>query len=210
MKWDVVNLKGEKVKSIELSDEIYAVEMNEAVLHSVIKAYQANKRQGTHATKTRSLVSGGGKKPFRQKGTGGARQGSSRSPLMPGGATCHGPQPRSYRQDVNHKVKQLALRVALSDKIRHKRFVVVNDLAVVNYKTKYISSALKDLNQPKTVLISDERKDDFLYKSARNLHGVEVVPSSVLNAENVLRYESLILSESALQVLEQRLKGKMV
>lgn len=208
MKWDVVNLKGEKVKSIDLSDEIYAVEMNEAVLHSVVKAYQANKRQGTHATKTRSFVSGGGKKPFRQKGTGGARQGTSRSPLMPGGAVCHGPQPRSYRQDVNQKVKQLALRVALSDKIRHKRFVVVNDLTVVDYKTKYISSALKDLKQPKTVLISDERKDDLLYKSARNLHGVEVIPSSALNAENVLRYESLILSESALLVLEQRLKGK--
>src|SRR3954471_1172662 len=104
MKWDVLNIKGEKVKSVELPDDIYGVDMNEAVLHSVVKAYQANRRQGTHATKTRAYVSGGGKKPFRQKGTGSARQGTSRSPLMPGGATLHGPQPRSYRQNITQRV----------------------------------------------------------------------------------------------------------
>lgn len=208
MKWDVLNIKGQKVKTVELPEAIYGVQMNEHVLHTVVKAYQANRRQGTHATKTRALVSGGGKKPFKQKGTGGARQGTSRSPLMPGGAVCHGPQPRSYRQDVNHKTKLLALCVALSDKIRHNKLTIVDDFAVAECKTKQIVSALSTLTLQKNVLITDERKDDLLYKSARNIHGVEVVPSSILNAENVLRYDNLVISESALRVLEQRLNRK--
>jgi large subunit ribosomal protein L4 len=209
MKWDVLNIKGQKVKTVELPETIYGLEMNEAVLHSVVKSYRANRRQGTHATKTRSLVSGGGKKPFKQKGTGEARQGSTRSPLQPGGGVAHGPQPRSYTQDINQKTKQLALCVALSDKIRHNRLTIVDDFAIATYKTKNIISALETLSKPAMgVLISDERKDDLLYKSARNIHGVEVVPSSVLNAENVLRYENIIISESALKVLEQRLNRK--
>ncbi len=118
MELQVHNIQGKAVKKIQLPEAIYAVEMNEALLHSVVKAYQANRRQGTHATKTRSLVSGGGKKPFKQKGTGGARAGSTRSPLQPGGGQLHGPQPRDYRQSVNKKIRQLALKIALSDKAK--------------------------------------------------------------------------------------------
>lgn len=205
MKWDVTNIKGEKVREIDLPDAIYNVEMNEAVLHSVVKAYLANKRQGTHATKTRSLVSGGGKKPFRQKGTGNARQGSSRSPLMPGGATAHGPQPRDYRQHINQKQKKLALKIALSDKVRHNKLILVDDFAINKYSTKHIVSALKVLGDAGNALLADERKDDFLYRSARNIHKVKAVLPAEMNTEDVLRHETLVLSETALKALEQRL-----
>ena len=205
MKWDITNIKGEKIRQIDLPDAIYNVEMNEAVLHSVVKAYQANKRQGTHATKTRSLVSGGGKKPFRQKGTGNARQGSSRSPLMPGGGTAHGPQPRDYRQQINQKQKRLALKVALSDKIRHNRLILVDDFAVNRYSTKHIVSVLKALGGVANALLADERKDDLLYRSARNIHKIRAVLPAEMNTEDVLRHETLILSETALRALEQRL-----
>ncbi|MEI8026198.1 MAG: 50S ribosomal protein L4 [Pseudomonadota bacterium] len=209
MKLDVVNIKGQTVRTIELPEEIYGLEMNEAVLHSVVKAYQANRRQGTHATKTRSLVSGSGKKPFKQKGTGGARQGSTRGPHMPGGAVAHGPQPRDYRQAVNKQVKQLALKVALSDKIRHKKLIVVDDFAISKYSTKAVLSILSTLNNGSNkALLSDERKDDFLFKSARNLYGAGVLAPTEINAENVLRHEALILSETAVRALQQRFEGK--
>lgn len=209
MKWDVINIEGKKVKSIDLPDEVYGLEMNEAVLHSVVKAYRANRRQGTHAVKTRAFVSGGGKKPFKQKGTGNARQGTSRSPLMPGGAVLHGPQPRDYTQHINHKVKQLALKVALSDKIRHKTLVIVDDFAVKSYSTKQVLQVLKNLgHQDSKVLLSDSRSDDFLYRSSRNIHRVGTVPSAQVNAEDVLGHELLIISESAVQTLGQRLQGK--
>lgn len=209
MKWDVININGEKVKTIDLPDSIYAVEMNEAVLHAVVKAYRANRRQGTHATKTRSLVSGGGKKPYRQKGTGNARQGSSRSPLMPGGATVHGPQPRSYRQHVNQKVKQLALRIALSDKVRHNKLVLVDDFGINQYSTKQVLKSLKAFGLGENALLADERKDDFLYKSARNIYKTRAVSSTDMNAEDILGHGALVLSETALKALEQRFEGKV-
>lgn len=211
MKWDVTNIDGEKIKTIELPEAIYGLEMNEGVLHSVVKAYQANKRQGTHATKTRSLVSGGGKKPFKQKGTGGARQGSSRSPLHPGGATVHGPQPRDYRQHINKKTKQLALKIALSEKVRHNKLFLVDDFGINSYNTKQIVKSLQVLSKGqavRTTLLADERKDDFLYKSTRNIHGAVSLAPAAINAENVLRYEALILSETALAALHQRLQGE--
>lgn len=208
MKWDVVNIKGEKVGDCDLPEAIYSVGMNEALLHSVVKAYRANRRQGTHATKTRSLVSGGGKKPFRQKGTGGARQGSSRSPLMPGGATSHGPQPRDYRQGINAKVRQQALRIALSDKVRHQRLVLVDDFAISKYSTKHILGSLKACGTNLNALLADERKDDFLYRSARNIYRVNAISASEINAEDVLRHETLVLSATAVQALSQRLGGE--
>lgn len=203
MNIQVFNAEGRALRTLELPEDIYGVPMNEHVLHSVVKAYQANRRQGTHATKTRSLVSGGGKKPFKQKGTGGARQGSSRSPLQPGGGQLHGPQPRSYRQDVNKKMKRLALRIALSDKARNGKLVVVDDFGISNYSTKHITKVLDAFKATKA-LISDERKDDILYRSARNIKYVASTQPSELNAENVLRYDSLIISENALNALAQR------
>jgi large subunit ribosomal protein L4 len=207
MEINVKNIKGESVRKISLPDSVFGVEMNEHVLHTVVKAYAANRRQGTHATKTRTNVSGGGKKPFKQKGTGQARQGSSRSPLNPGGGTAHGPQPRDYSEKTNVKLRQLALRVALSDKVRHGKFVVVDDFKVSKFSTKHIIAALKALGVTKA-LLADERKDLVLYRSARNIHGTESVMPGDLNAEQVLRHESLVVTETALNVLQQRLEEK--
>lgn len=208
MKWDVLNIKGEKVKTIDIPEEIFGVEMNEAVLHTVVKAQLANKRQGTHQTKTRSMVSGGSKKPFRQKGTGGARQGSGRSPLFPGGAVVHGPQPRDYTQQTNKKVRQLAMKVALSDKCRHSKLIIVDDFSVSKYSTKEILATLGAVGGSRTNLLSDERKDDFLLKSARNIHGTAVKAPMEISVENVLRHEALIISETAVNTLNARLGGK--
>ncbi len=209
MNWDVLNNKGEKVSAVTLSEDVFNVEMNVGILHSVVKAYSANRRQGTHATKTRSMVAGGGKKPFKQKGTGNARQGSSRSPLMPGGATVHGPQPRCYREFTNKKVKNLALKIALSDKVRHKKLVVVDDFGIAQYKTKAVLDILGAFKSDKA-LLADSRTDDFLYRSARNIKGIGSLAAQDMNAENVLRYETLIISERALKALEQRLMRKAV
>jgi large subunit ribosomal protein L4 len=207
MELQVYNIAGKALKKIQVPDEIYNVEMNGAVLHSVVKAYLANKRQGTHATKTKAMVSGGGKKPFKQKGTGGARQGSMRNPHMPGGGEAHGPQPRDYRQHTTKRVRQLALKIALSDKARNGRLFVVDDFAIGKYSTKHVLSVLGSLKIAKA-LLADERKDDVLYKSTRNIHGAAAVLPTELNAENVLRYENLIISETALTTLQQRFEEK--
>ena len=206
MQIEVKNIQGKAVKKVDLAPEIFGVELNDHVLYLAVKASQANRRQGTHATKTRSMVSGGGKKPFKQKGTGNARQGSSRSPLNPGGGIAHGPQPRDYTQKVNQQTKQLALKVALSDKVRHGKLVVVDDFAISGYSTKHVLGALKALDLKKA-LVSDERKDDLLYRSTRNIHGAECVRPDGLNAEKVLRHENLVISETALQSIQQRLTG---
>ncbi|MBM4251178.1 MAG: 50S ribosomal protein L4 [Deltaproteobacteria bacterium] len=207
MEIQVYNIAGKALKKIQLPDEIYNVEMNGAVLHSVVKAYQANKRQGTHATKTKAMVSGGGKKPFKQKGTGGARQGSMRNPHMPGGGEAHGPQPRDYRQYTSKRVRQLALKIALSDKARNGKLFVVDDFSIGKYSTKHVLGVLSNLKTAKA-LLADERKDDVLYKSTRNIHGAAALLPTELNAANVLRYENLIISETALTTLQQRFEEK--
>ena len=209
MNWDVFNNKGQKLRAIALPEDIFGVEMNEGVLHSVVKAYNANKRQGTVATKTKSEVSGGGKKPFKQKGTGNARQGSSRSPLMPGGGTVHGPQPRCHREYTNKKVRNLALRIALSDKARHNKLIIVDDFGLSSYKTKAVLEMLASFKSMKT-LLSDSTTQDFLHRSSRNIKDVSSVAVQEINAENVLRYETLIISEKALKSIEQRLMRKAV
>ncbi len=208
MKWNVINKEGKESSSVELNDEIYGVELNASILHSVVKAYRANRRQGTHATKTRSLISGGGKKPFKQKGTGNARQGSSRSPLMEGGAVAHGPQPRSYTQKTNKKLRQNALRVALSDKVRNKAFFLVDNLAMESYKTKDVVSLLSNLGlSGKKALIVDSHNSDHLLRSARNIKGVSVANAELINTENVLGCSAVILSKESLENLSSRLNN---
>jgi large subunit ribosomal protein L4 len=206
MQVSVLNISGKEVRKTDLPDSVFGIEINEHVIHTVVKGYQANKRQGTHQTKTISFVAGGGKKPFKQKGTGSARQGSSRSPINPGGGILHGPHPRDYRQKMNQSLKRLALRMALSDKARHQKLIVVDDFAISSYSTKHVLKALKSLNA-NNALLADERKDDFLYKSSRNLHGVATVGTSDLNALNVLSHHHLIISETSLKNLSQRLEG---
>jgi large subunit ribosomal protein L4 len=205
MELQVFDIKGKALKKIQVPDAVYAVEMNAGVLHTVVKHYRANKRQGTHCTKTKAYVSGTGKKPFKQKGSGGARQGGTRNPHMPGGGEAHGPQPRDYRQHVPPMTRRLALRIALSDKVRHGKLLVVSDLALSKPSTKHVVGILKAFKASKA-MFSDERKDDLLFKSARNIYGADSVPSSELNAENVLRYENLIITENALTTLQKRLE----
>jgi large subunit ribosomal protein L4 len=207
MEIQVKDIQGKAVKKVSLLSDIFGVEMNEHVLHLVVKAYQANRRQGTHATKTKAMVAGGGKKPFKQKGTGEARQGSSRSPLNPGGGVSHGPQPRDYNEKINARTKQVALAVALSEKFRHSRLIVVDDFKVAGKpSTKHIVKALKALNAEKA-LVLDERKDDLLFRATRNIHGAACVAPSEVNAEHVLRYENFVISETGLNALQQRFQG---
>ncbi len=204
MQVQVKNIQGKAVKTIELPEAIYNVELNEHVLHHTVKAYLANQRQGTHATKTRAYVSGGGRKPYKQKGTGGARSGSTRANIYPGGASSHGPQPRDYRQKLNRKVKTLALKVALSDKLRHGKLVVVDQIEMSKYSTKSVLVALQALQAPKA-LLADIREDDYLYRSTRNIHGAAAVSAKDFNVVDLLRYETLIISEKGLEALNARL-----
>jgi large subunit ribosomal protein L4 len=164
-------------------------------------------RQGTHATKTKAMVAGGGKKPFKQKGTGEARQGSTRSPLNPGGGVSHGPQPRNYHEKVNRNAKRVALSVALSDRAKNGKVVVIDDLKIAKANTKQMAIFVKGLKLTGKSLIVDERKDDFLYLSARNIYGVSSTSPSKVTAADVLRFDNLILTENALNALQQRFKG---
>ena len=206
MELEVKNIEGKAVRKINVSDAIFGLDLNEAVLHNVVKAYRANRRQGTHATKTRSHVSGGGKKPFKQKGTGNARQGSSRAPNYPGGAVAHGPQPRDYTQKSNRNERRLALKVALSERIRNGTLTIVDDFAISAYSTKHVAGVLKTLGG-RTTLLADERKDDFLHRSARNIYGAAAVIAHEMNAEDVLRHDALVISENGINALQQRLEG---
>ena len=207
MKIKVQNIAGQAVREIDLPDEIYGLPMNEHVLHSVVKSYRANRRQGNASVKTRSFVSGTGKKPFRQKGTGNARQGTSRSPNMPGGAVAHGPNPRSYDQKINQKTKELALKVVLSDKVKHGKLIVVDDFALSKFSTSQVAKTLTGLNVG-SALLSDERKDQYLYLSARNIKTSTAKLPAEINAEDLLRYESFVVSETGLNALHQRLGVK--
>ena len=203
----VKDINGTEVRKLELDAHIFAIKPNPGLLHEVIIILQANQRQGTHATKTRALVSGGGKKPFRQKGTGNARQGSNRSPLMRGGAVVHGPQPRSYRRTLPRKMKNLALKVMLSDRLRSGNLHVIDAIPLQEYKTKKICALLQTFGTQKT-LLSDARQDDFLYKSARNIYRTEVIDPREINALHIVAHDSLILSTAALQVITTRLSGE--
>lgn len=202
----VKDINGKEVRKLELAADIFAVEPHPGLIHEVVVNLQANQRQGTHATKTRALVSGSGKKPFRQKGTGNARQGSNRSPLMRGGAIVHGPQPRSYRRTMPRKMKNLALKVMLSDRLRSGDLHVIDAIQLQEYKTKKICALLQAFGTRKT-LLSDARQDDFLYKSARNIYRTVVIAPQDINAWHVAAHDSLIISAAALQVITQRLNG---
>ena len=203
----IKDINGTEVRKLELAADIFAVKPNPGLIHEVVVNLQANQRQGTHATKTRALVSGGGKKPFRQKGTGNARQGSNRSPLMRGGAVVHGPQPRSYRRTLPRKMRNLALKVMLSDRLRSGDLHVVDAIPLREYKTKKICAMLQTFGTQKT-LLSDDRKDDFLYKSARNIYRTAVIDPREINALHIAAHNSLILSAAALQVIITRLSNK--
>lgn len=201
---DVVNLEKKKVGSVELSDAVFEAKVNHALVHQIIKAQLAGRRQGTAKTKVKSEVRGGGKKPFRQKGTGNARQGSSRSPLQPGGGQNFGPQPRSYVQATPKAMMRGALRSALSDRVRAGRIVVVDDFRLGSPKTKAFDEVLKKKLQLERVLIVDDENRN-LELAGRNIPHVRVLRTEGINVYDIVRHEWLVMSKKAVQAVDSRL-----
>ena len=202
-KVDVYNVEGKKVSDIELADSVFGIEPNENIVHSVLKNYLANQRQGTQSTKTRAEVSGGGKKPWRQKGTGRARQGSTRAPQWIKGGVALGPKPRSYRYTVNKKERRLAIRSVLSSKVLEKELTVVDKLELKEIKTKSMVKALSALKvEGKTLIILPEN-DKNVVMSARNIEGVKTISANNINIFDLLKYSNLILPVDTVKKLEE-------
>jgi large subunit ribosomal protein L4 len=201
-KIDVLNIKGEKVDEITLSDEIFGIEPNEAVVHQVIVAQLANKRQGTQSAKTRSEVRGGGRKPWRQKGTGRARTGSLRNPLFTGGGMIFAPKPRDYTQQVNKKMKRLAMKSVFSAKYNANELIVLDKLEMQEAKTKEMVAILKTLNAPKALIVLD-KKDENIVRSANNIQKVQTSLVNTINTYDMLKFDQLILTVDALKKIEE-------
>ena len=194
---------------MEVSDDVYAVEMNGPLVHQVIVGHLANRRVGTHSTKTRSEVRGGGRKPWRQKGTGRARQGSIRSPQWRGGGIVHGPKPRDYHQRLPKKMRRSAIRCLLSDKIRGESFVVVDEIILNEYKTKEIIGVLDQLGVSGKSLIVSSDPNTGIGRACRNLPKVKSLPVATINALDLINHETLIITESAVRKIEDMWGGKV-
>jgi large subunit ribosomal protein L4 len=194
---DVFDLNNQKVGQLDLADEVFGAEVNEALLYEAVKQYQAGLRAGTHKTKVRSEVAGSGKKPWKQKGTGRARIGSIRSPLWRHGGTVHGPQPRDYSYKLPRKMVLGALRSALSAKVRDGELKVVQTFNFADHKTKNAMSALAKLETGRTVLVVDNGENHNLSLGVRNIKGVTLIPTREVNAFHLLGHQSVLLSEAA-------------
>jgi len=194
-----------EVGELTLAPEIFEVQVKPEILNLVVRAQRAKFRSGTHATKTKGLVSGGGAKPWRQKGTGRARAGSNRSPLWTGGGTTFGPQPRSYEFKVNKKVRKLALKMALSTRVHESNITVVDSIKLEAAKTKDFVQIAKALGLTKALIVLRE-DDNVLSLSARNIPGIKVLRQDMLNVYDVLRYPQLVLFQDAAKAVEERLK----
>lgn len=202
-KVDVYDLNGKKVSDIELAENVFGIEPNEAIVHSVLKNYLANQRQGTQSTKTRSEVSGGGKKPWRQKGTGHARQGSTRAPQWTHGGIVFAPKPRSYRYTLNKKVRRLAMKSALSSKVLDNELVVLDKIAMDEYKTKTIAAMLKAVGSEKKALIVLPEKNEKVIASAANIPGVKTALVNTLNVYDILNADKFIVLQDAIAQIEE-------
>ena len=202
-KVDVYDVKGKKVSDITLKEEVFGIEPNEAIVHSVLVNYLANQRQGTQSTKTRSEVRGGGRKPWRQKGTGRARQGSIRAPQWIKGGIALGPKPRSYKYRVNKKEKRLAIKSLLSSKVLEENLVVVDKFNFKEIKTKQMAETMKNLKVTEKALIILEDKNEVVQKSARNLADVRTISVATINVFDLLKYKKLILTQDAVKKLEE-------
>ena len=200
---DVYNVEGKKVSTVELKEEIFGIEPNEAVVHSVLVNYLANQRQGTQSTKTRSEVSGGGRKPWRQKGTGRARQGSIRAPQWIKGGIALGPKPRSYTYRVNKKEKRLAIKSVLSSKVLENQLVVIDELPFKEIKTKQMVSALANNKVEGKTLVMLPEKNEAVQKSARNIEGVKTTLVNTINVYDLLKYNKLVLTLDTVKKLEE-------
>lgn len=197
------NMEGAKTGTMEVSDAIFAAEVNESVLHQVVVNYLANQRQGTQSTKTRTEVRGGGIKPWRQKGTGRARQGSIRAPQWTGGGVALGPKPRSYRYSINKKIKKIALKSALTVKYNDYKVFVIEDMKLDEIKTAKIAALLKGLEVNSKALIVTAAADPVIYKSARNIKGVTPTHVETLNTYDVMNNEAFIISKDAIEKIEE-------
>ena len=202
-KIDVYYIKGKKVSDVELAESIFGIEPNESIVHSVLVNYLANQRQGTQSTKTRAEVRGGGKKPWRQKGTGRARQGSIRAPQWVKGGIALGPKPRSYKYSVNKKERRLAIKSLLSSKVLEKELTVVDKLELSEIKTKTMVKALADLKvEGKTLIVLADKNENVLM-SSRNIEGVKTILLNNINVFDLLKYNNLVLPLETVKKIEE-------
>ena len=202
-KVDVYNLDGAVIGQIELSDAVFGIEPNQSVMHQVVKNQLANRRQGTGSTKTRSEVSGGGKRPWRQKGTGRARHGSTRSAQYVGGGIIFGPKPRDYHYTVSKKVRRLAIKSAFSTKLQEKQLIVVENFELAEAKTKNFVTALKKLNVTDRVLVVENEKNVNLELAARNIAKVQLSRANTINVFDLLKNEVLLISKAAVEKIQE-------
>jgi len=199
----VVNMAGKEVGTMTLSDVIFGAEVNGPVLHQAVKTYLANQRQGTQSTLTRSEVSGGGKKPWRQKGTGRARQGSTRSPQWTHGGIALGPKPRTYTMKLNRKLRRTAMFSALSDKTANGNLIVVDKIAATEYKTKVMAAMLTAIGAQKKTLVVLPENDAMVIGSLQNIPGVKVAQYNAMNVYDILNSDSLVLAQGAAEKIEE-------
>ncbi len=199
----VVDMTGKGVGEMTVSDAVFAQEVNTAVLHAAVKQYLANQRQGTQSTLTRTEVSGGGKKPWRQKGTGRARQGSTRAPQWTHGGVALGPKPRSYRISMNKKVKRIAMKSALSDKVATENMIVIDSIAANEYKTKVMANMLTAVGAAKKSLVVLAEKDEKVVASLSNIPGVKVAYVNTLNVYDILNAGSFVCAKAAVEKIEE-------
>lgn len=202
-KVNVYNMQGEIVEEMELSEEIFGVEINEHVVYEVVKNQLANKRQGTQSAKTRAEVRGGGRKPWRQKGTGRARQGSIRSPQWKGGGVVFAPKPRDYSYSVPKKVRRLALKSVLTDKLQNNEMIVVDQLSFDAPKTKEMKKVLANLKADKKALIVMAEKDANVIRSANNIPNIATALVNTINVYDILKYNSFIITKEAVKRVEE-------
>ena len=202
-KIDVYNIEGKKVSDVELAENIFGIEPNEAVVHSVLVNYLANQRQGTQSTKTRAEVRGGGRKPWRQKGTGRARQGSIRAPQWIKGGIALGPKPRSYRYSINKKEKQLAIKSVLSSKVLESKLTVVDNLELAEIKTKSMVKAFDSLKLEGKTLVVLPEKNLNVQASTKNIEGAKAILVNTINIYDLLKYTNLVLTLDTVKKLEE-------
>lgn len=202
-KVDILNIKGENVGSLELNETLFNTEISEHTVYEVVKNQLANKRQGTQSAKTRSEVRGGGRKPFRQKGTGRARQGSIRAPHYTGGGVVFAPKPRDYSYKVPKKLRRKALYSVLTSKVNGNELIVLEDLNLENAKTKEASQVLKAINAGDKAYIVTAENDNEVYRSFRNIEGVDVSQASLINVYDLVKHNKLVITKDAVAKLEE-------
>ena len=198
----VYNIEGKEVDKLELNDNVFGVEINEHLVHLAVVSQLANSRQGTQSAKTRSEVSGGGKKPWRQKGTGHARQGSTRAPHFTGGGVVFAPKPRDYSMKMNKREKQIAMKSALTSKVQDSKLVVVDEFKLDEVKTSKFVEILGNLKAPKALVVTKD-KDEKVILSARNIPTVKTTMTNAINVYDILKYETLVMTKDAVAAIEE-------